>query len=121
MAKKTFRTLESGDKLMVGYNDWTAKCLFLGFTNASEKYGMRVKYLSWKMLAKAEGVSTFEELETKQDESGKEYGHHYYALFLDLETEDRNGGTYTFSAYLYNNRWSFGSSASRAILRPIED
>lgn len=110
MTKKTFRNIKAGDLLEVGYRSHMDPCTFLGFTDNTTKYSETPVFKTAKELLAFAKVTTFADLEKFQEAAGLEYGHHFYAVFQDMTTKD------IFTAYLYDGRWSLGTSADRAKL-----
>lgn len=116
------RKISKGDKVVVFYksNGWNdqieTKCEFLGFTDNTTKYSETPVYANWMEVQSKEGVKTFKELEVKQDTAGNEYGHHFYAVFKDLEEREA-----TWCAYLHNGRWVLGSSCTKFSVRVVDE
>lgn len=111
MTKHNFRSIKAGDVLEVGYRGHLDRCEFLGFTSNETKYSETPVFKTAKEMMDKVKVTTFAALEKFQNEQNLEYGHHFYAIFKDLKTND------VFSAYLFKGRWSLGTSADAAKLR----
>jgi hypothetical protein len=96
-------SLTAGQTVQAGYRNWLNSNEFLGFSDNVEKYSRTPAFNSLKDLKAAKGAKNAADLVALQDAAG-EYGHGFYALFRDLE------GDYVWGAYLYNGRWSVGTS-----------
>lgn len=99
----TLSSITAGQLVQAGYRKWATPCEFLGFTDCTERYSSTPAFNSLPELKAAKGAKNAADLVKIQCETG-EYGHHFYALFRDLEDGC------VWGAYLYNGRWSVGSS-----------
>jgi len=105
-------SLQKGMKVAAAYNHYNQGVDFveiLGVTGTEKKYGEGgVKFKSVKDAMKSIGVKSLKAMEDWQDNSGLEYGHHFYLYCKDLQTGDE-GAWY----YLYEGRWARGSGAEK--------
>ena len=114
MKRVTISTIKAGEKVLAGYKDFRDANEFLGFTDRSERHSETPKFASFKE-AKAAGMGDnakeVEAIDTVADRD-RGYGHHCYAGFRCLD----DGSVWT--SYVYNGRWSVGSSADPLKLEP---
>jgi hypothetical protein len=111
MATHTFRNIEAGLVLKVGYGGNLDKCEFLGFTDRNKQHSETPVYKNAKAMLKAEDCYSFADLEQKNKTF--QHGWSIYAVFKDLENGD------VFCAYLFIGRWCLGTSADRCQLESL--
>lgn len=111
MATHTFRNIEAGLVLKVGYGGNLDACEFLGFTDRNMQYSETPVYKNAAAMLKAEDCYSFKDLEAKNKTF--KYGYYNYAVFKDVASGD------VFRAYLFEGRWSLGTSADRCQLESL--
>lgn len=104
-------TLKAGNIAMVGYKGWHTKNVFLGLTDNSEKHSTKPRFKCLRELKQHCKVRSAKELEKLEQKKG--YGYSFYAVFMDMECGQ------IWTAYLFEGRWSVGTSADALQIREI--
>ncbi len=115
MIKPTFRNMKAGTRVNVD----GMESIFLGFSDASQKYGESgVRFSDWKDLSSFYNIVTFKSLDLINEHMEKRngYGFGIYAIFRFGVMGDDPDATDVYTAYRYKGRWCVGSGADAAAL-----